>query len=59
MGKKAQYQSISAFWTLFMPLVVGGVLYFSYHSGGWVGAQVQGMLNPILDLASRVVQAVF
>jgi len=42
-----------------MPLVVGGVLYFSYHSGGWVGAQVQGMLNPILDLASRVVQAVF
>jgi len=49
VAKPAKYQPISAFWTIVLPALIFGLLYFAYNSTGWVSFRVQKMLDPIVQ----------
>ncbi|MEZ5394527.1 MAG: hypothetical protein R2724_17070 [Bryobacterales bacterium] len=48
MANKAYHKPISMFWTLGVPAVLFGVIWYAYNSTGWVSSQVQRTLGPIL-----------
>ena len=49
MASKAYYKSVSLFWTMGVPAVLFGVIWYAYNSHGWVGGYVQRMIGPIVD----------
>ncbi len=52
-------QPISKFWTIILPAAVIGVIYYGYSTPGFVGRQIQGVVNPLLDLGHSIVGFVF
>lgn len=59
MGKPAKYQPISSFWTIVVPGMLIGLIYYAYNSPGWLSLRVQSMLNPIIEPVMRWINSVF
>ena len=52
-------QPISKFWTMLLPAAVMGVIYYGYSSQGFVGRQIQVIVDPLLELGHSIVGFVF
>ena len=50
---------MNKYWTLVLPVALVGVIYYGYSSPGFVGRQIQTVVNPLLDLGHAIVGFVF
>ena len=57
MGKSS-YTPFSTFWYLFVPGVVGGVIWYAYNTPGWVSRKVQAVVGPVVEPALRFIARV-
>lgn len=50
---------MNKYWTVFVPAVVGGVIFYAYSSGGWVGGFVRSAIDPVVLPVMRFFTSVF
>lgn len=49
----------SPFWTIILPLLICGIIYYAYSKGGFFSRWVQGIIDPIVALAQAIVNTIF
>lgn len=49
----------SPFWTIFLPLLLCGIIYYAYSKGGFFSRWVQGIVDPIIGLVQAIVNTIF
>jgi hypothetical protein len=52
-------KAMNKYWTLVLPAAIIGVIYYGYSSPGFVGQQIQTVVNPLLNLGHAIVGFVF
>ncbi len=50
---------MSKYWTIVLPCALCGVGYYGYHSGGYLGNAIQGVIDPLLELGRALANALF
>ena len=50
---------MSLFWTVWFPLLLMGVIFYGYNSGGFIGEWIQGLVDPLLWLGSTILNIIF
>lgn len=54
-----QVANVSSFWAVWLPLFVIAVLGYGYNSGGFIGGWLQGLIDPLLEIGSSILNFIF
>jgi hypothetical protein len=50
---------MNKYWTIFVPAVLGGIMYYAYSSTGFLGRTVKDALDPVLIPVMNFISRVF
>jgi ABC-type uncharacterized transport system permease subunit len=48
----------SPFWTIVLPLLLCGAIYYAYGKGGFISKWVQGIVDPVIGLVHAIVNMI-